>query len=90
MAARRHPSSGSGFAVRPDRPLIGVFLTEDGQEVVRYFADEAEADAAIAAQMTDDARSLAGVWADLDWEEAIDALDRIRHESEPTPPIEAL
>jgi hypothetical protein len=35
-----------------------------------------------------DDRSLSGAWSDLDWEEAIDALGRIRHESEPTPPIE--
>jgi len=37
-----------------------------------------------------DARSLAGAWADLDWEEAIDALDHIRHDNEPTPPITAI
>jgi hypothetical protein len=49
MAARRHPIADTGFAVRPDRPLIGVILIEDGQVVVRYFADEADADAAIAA-----------------------------------------
>jgi hypothetical protein len=90
MAAGRHPNSEPGFSVSPDRPLIGIVLIEDGQEVVRYFADEADADAAIAAQNAGSARSLAGVWADLDWEEAVDALDRIRHEGEPTAPIEAL
>jgi hypothetical protein len=31
---------------------------------------------------------LAGAWADLGWEEALDELDRIRHESQPTPPID--
>jgi hypothetical protein len=36
------------------------------------------------------ARALAGAWADLDWEEAHDELDRIRHESDPTPPIDDL
>jgi hypothetical protein len=34
--------------------------------------------------------ALAGAWSDLDWEEASDALGRIRHESEPTPPIHEL
>ena len=89
MAARRQPSDESGLAVRPDRPLIGVVLVEDGEEVVRYFADEADADAAVA-RVAAGPRSLAGAWADLDWEEAVIALDRIRHESEPTPPIDAL
>jgi hypothetical protein len=65
-------------------------LIENGQEVVRYFANEAEADSVIASHIAADARSLAGAWADLDWEEAIDALDRIRHDSEPTPPITAI
>jgi hypothetical protein len=37
-----------------------------------------------------EARPLAGAWADLDWEEALDELDRIRHESDPTPPIDLL
>ena len=78
------------MAVRPDLPLIGVVLIEDGQEIVRYFSIEAEADAVLASHVTTDARSLAGAWADLDWEDAIDALDRIRHDSEPTPPITAI
>lgn len=75
MATSRQPEFASGFAVSPDRPLIGIMMIEDGREVVRYFADEADADAAIAV---------------LGWNEAIDELDRIRHESQPTPPIESL
>jgi hypothetical protein len=35
-----------------------------------------------------DALSLAGAWSHLDWDDMVDALDRIRHESKPTPPIE--
>ena len=90
MATKQHPVHISGLAVHPDLPLIGVILTENGQEVVRYFANEAEADSAIASLITTDVRSLAGAWADLDWDEAIDALDHIRHDNEPTPPIGAL
>jgi hypothetical protein len=88
MASENQSSPSTSLAVTPDRPLIGIIFVEDGQEVVRYFVDEAEADAAVFAQHGEDARSLAGAWADLDWEEARDALERIRHESEPTPPIE--
>ena len=29
-----------------------------------------------------------GAWSDLDVEEMLDALDRIKHESKPTPPID--
>ena len=90
MTGEQRPDRVPGLAVQPDRPLIGVFLVEEDGEVVRYFADEAEADRVLARHGTGNVHSLAGVWADLDWEEAVDALDRIRHESEPTPPIEAL
>ena len=88
--AKRSPIPESGFVVDPDRPLIGVVLIEDGREVVCYFADEAAAKAAIAEQAPEEAGTLAGVWADLDWDDAVEALDRIRHESEPTPPIETV
>ena len=90
MATRQHRVRVSSLAVRPDLPLIGVILVEDGQEVVRYFANEAVTDSVIASHIATDARSLAGAWADLDWEEAVDALHRIRHDSEPTPPITAI
>ncbi len=90
MAAKQRLDRVSSLAVRPDLPLIGVVLIENGQEVIRYFANEAEADAVTASDVTTDARSLAGAWVDLDWEEAIDALNRIRHDSEPTPPITAI
>ena len=90
MAAAQQPRHSPGLAVREDRPLIGIVLIEDGQEVTRYFADEAEADAAVAAtaQTVADARALAGAWNDLDWEEMVEELDRIRHANPPTPPID--
>jgi hypothetical protein len=79
-----------GLTVRPEQPLIGVVLVEDGQEVDRFFADEADADAAVAAQTAADARALAGAWGAFDWEETVEELDRIRHETTPTPPIDDL
>ena len=91
MMTRQHRVRVPGLAVRPDLPLIGVVLVENGQEVVRYFANEGGGLASvIASHRAADARSLAGAWADLDWEDAINALDRIRHDSEPTPPIDAI
>jgi hypothetical protein len=88
MAAEQQPIPS--LTVAPDRPLIGVVEVEGGREVVRYSADEPDAAAAPLAAVVTDARALAGAWADLEWEEAVAELDRIRHQSEPTPPIDTL
>jgi hypothetical protein len=73
------------FSVPRNQPLIGIPVVENGQEMVRYFTDEEEAERV--ASGVDEALSLAGAWSDLDEEEMQQALDRIRHESKPTPPI---
>jgi hypothetical protein len=82
--AKQRPVQGSGFVVASDEPLIGVLVEEQGQESVRYFTDEAAADAALPKTATEDALSAIGAFADLDWAEMEDALDRIRHVSKPT------
>jgi len=33
-------------------------------------------------------RSLAGAWRDLAWDDEVEAFDRMRHTTQPTPPIE--
>jgi hypothetical protein len=68
-------------------PLIGIIFEEKGKEVVRYFTDEKAADAAVSQSATQEALAVIGAWNDLDWDETVAALDRIRHESKPTPPI---
>ena len=68
--------------------MIGIPFEEQGQEVVRYFTDEKTADAAVPHSTTQAALRVIGAWSDMDWEEMIEALDRMRHESQPTPPIE--
>ena len=90
MVAHRRSTQAQNLTVRPDRPLIGIILVEDGEEVVRYFAEDTETATDAGVVDIAGAHSLAGAWADLDWEEAVEALDRIRHESEPTQPIESL
>jgi hypothetical protein len=90
VAMQRRRMGAPGLTVHPDRPLVGVIMVEDGQEVTRYFADETDADMEVAQHAAGDARSLAGAWADLNWEEAIEEFDRIRHDNQPTPPIDAL
>jgi hypothetical protein len=71
----------------PGQPLIGVMTEEQGHEVVRYFTKEADADRALTEDTTQAALALAGAWSDLAWDELAQALDRIRHESRPTPPL---
>lgn len=78
----------STLIVRSDQPLIGIISETDGEEMVHYFTDEAEVDAATPPANMQRALSLLGAWSDLDWEEALDELDRIRHVVPPTPPID--
>lgn len=83
------PEQPTSFIVEDDHPLIGVFVHENGKDVTRYFSDEKAADA-VAGSSLDAALSVIGAWSDLDWDEMEAALDRIRHESQPTPPIDDL
>jgi hypothetical protein len=72
----------------PGQPLIGIPFEEDGRQFVRYFVGEADASTARSSQTIQAALAVIGAWSDLDWEETAAELDRIRHESTPTPPIE--
>jgi hypothetical protein len=87
MAERKRQPLTS-LLVQDNQPLIGIPFEEQGQDVVRYFTDEKAADAAVPHSTTKAALSVIGAWSDMDWEEMVEALDRIRHESKPTPPIE--
>ena len=85
---RDHPTHDAHRLIIPaDRPLVGVMVEEDGRRVVRYFAD----DGATVANSDDTLRAalaVIGAWSDLNWDEFSAELDRIRHESRPTPPID--
>jgi hypothetical protein len=80
-------AAAKSFVVRRDQPLIGVLDQDGDDEVVQYFTDEAEADAAATPVSVQRALGLLGAWSDLDWDEAAAELDRIRHANPPTPPI---
>ena len=86
--AERKQQPVPGLLVQDNQPLIGIPFEENGQEGVHYFTDEKAADAAVPQRTTQAALSVIGAWGDMDWEEMVEALDRIRHESKPTPPIE--
>lgn len=76
----------SSFSTRSDQPLIGMLVEEEGEELVRYFSEESEADI-VAGDAMRDALNLAGAWSDLDWDEIERELNRIRHETPPSPSL---
>ncbi|HET9015610.1 MAG TPA: hypothetical protein VFN57_08435 [Thermomicrobiaceae bacterium] len=75
------------LVVHEDEPLIGLLMEQDGQPVERYVTDEAIADTELGDEALRLAANAIGALADLDWEDAIEELERIRHASPPTPPI---
>ena len=81
-----------GLTTRGRQPLIGIPRIEGSEEVVRYFTSDEEADFAQASDEVSIQRalSLAGAWKELDTEDGpdpLDELDRIRHQSMPSPPL---
>lgn len=74
---------------RGRQPLIGVPIGEGPEDVVRYFTSEEEADLAMARDQSGVQRALSafGSWSDLNFDDMLDALDRVRHQSKPTPPL---
>lgn len=83
------PGLGRYLVVEDGEPLVAVPVVENGRNVTYYFVDDGSADD-ILPPTVEDALSLGGGWSDLDWDEVYEALDRIRHESVPTPPIDEL
>ena len=77
------------LTTRGRQPLIGIPTMDGGEEVVQYFTSEEEADRAVSGDEHNVQRALSaiGAWSDLDFDEMLDELDRIRHRSKPTPPI---
>ena len=74
------------------QPLMGIPMTDGRHEVVRYFTSDEEADRALSEDKANiqQALSAIGAWAHLDEDgpDMLEELDRIRHESVPTPPLE--
>ena len=76
--------------VERDETVIAEPVTVNGREMVRYsvITRGDVLPSGVIRGSVEDVLSLAGAWSDLDWDETVEALDRIRHESRPTPPIE--
>ena len=73
--------------VRNDEELMAIPMEVDGEEVTCYLVDDEAEDAAFP-NATRAALAAIGSCSDLDWETWAEELDRIRHQSTPTPPIE--
>lgn len=86
---RSHPERISSLLVERDQAVIAIPLIENGRDVVRYAVETGTPTPAHLPGSVQDALDLAGVWSDLDWDETVEALERIRHESQPTPPIDS-
>jgi hypothetical protein len=63
-------------------------MADHGQEVTHFFTDDDAADAATSEADIQAALATIGAFSDLDFDEMLDDLDRIRHQSPPTPPID--
>lgn len=83
-------ASASFLVVERHEPVVAIPGTENGREGVYYGVDGAEYRQSPHPMSVQDALDLAGAWSDIDWDEAVDTLDRIRHESKPTPPVELI
>lgn len=84
------PRRRAAVTVGEGEALVAVPVDEDGRETTLYFVDDVAADAALGDDGVREALGAIGGWRHLDWEQAVDELDRIRHASRPTPPIEPL
>lgn len=75
-----------GLVVHGDGPLYAI-PDPDDPTVTRYFSTDEEADAYFGPESVDRALALAGVWSDLDWDEAERELYRIGHSTPPSTPL---
>jgi hypothetical protein len=86
--ALRNPSEtpNPGIVADRDEPVFAIPILVNGQER-ELFITASEYEESFP-ESVGRALELAGAWSDLDWEEMAESLDRIRHESIPTPPID--
>ena len=77
---------GHYLVVEDGQPLFAVPVVEHGRNVTYYFTDDETADEVLP-PATQAALNAIGAWSHLDWDEVYESLDRIRHESDPTPPL---
>jgi hypothetical protein len=86
--AEQHESFLESLMVREDQGLIDVVVGDNGSEATRNFTDAGEVDGTVIDANTQAALQAISTWADLDWDEAVEDLDRIGRQTEPSPPLD--
>ena len=74
-----HTQRTAILVVEHGQPVVAIPLIENGREVIHFAVETETTVGTTLPESVQDALSLAGAWSDLDWEETIEALDRIRH-----------
>lgn len=87
MASERSNGGAPALVLHADESLVSVMSRTDDTFVEQIFLVDDDADAIVDDDIVQAAISLAGAWSDLDWDEMVEALDRIRHSNPPSPPL---
>src|SRR5690349_8129806 len=85
---RQHDVEEELTSSESNEPLITLPVDDQGVETAVYFTSEAAADEYVRKIRPQGPVSFAGIWSDLDADDMLDSLERIRHDSKPTPPLE--
>lgn len=80
--------NGTELIVRKGEALVGVPDAENGEPITRVYVRNLRSPGRPNAETLALALSAICAWKELDWEFTLAELDRIRHESEPTPPLD--
>ena len=80
--------NGIELIVRKGEALVAVPGEENGQPITRVYVRNLRSPGKPNEETLALALSAIGAWKELDWEFTLSELDRIRHESEPTPPLD--
>jgi hypothetical protein len=86
--AGRERDRHNRIIARPEQGIVAIPGIENGERVIYYEIDEPKTQRLDDAKRLERIRALAGAWSDLDADEVLDALDRIRHSNPPSPPID--
>jgi hypothetical protein len=66
-------------------PIAVYPIMRDGKIIDWYVVKDEPIDESSLPKSVRDALSMFGAWSDLDWDETMEALDRIRHSNSPSP-----
>ena len=66
---------------------LAYLLRENSHDVALLTPVDTESKQQTNRQAIEETLALAGSWKDLDFDDMIEQLDRIRHKSKPTPPL---